>query len=192
MVIKIIEYKHFSRGIGGTVVINDEVHDAEIYRTAYMRVQRDVLRENSLPLKCLLDPIGPWKEAGEDFVTLRDDTVVSMRIWFHLLHGKADSEMRNPDIRIAEVWHAIEASRKYFFDIRKLCDWFGAWWKRHEGVYHFVDDMRQLLYPCYTLNCAHGFKAATMMLTIRNYGKITEFNPTRHRHLYLPPAVMRK
>lgn len=90
-----------------------------------MKVQRAVLRESSPVWSAMLDEQGPWSEAGQVIVEMKDDSVAGMEVWFRRLHHAT----ARYDISISQIWDALAAADKYGLKIIKLRGWFSVWWK---------------------------------------------------------------
>jgi len=57
-----------------------------IKKEGMMKVTRQVLMENSKPLRAMLDPNGPWAESKKNVVEIGEESVVAVELWFRALH----------------------------------------------------------------------------------------------------------
>ena len=138
--------------------------------------------------KTLLE--GSYKEAGQNEVTLHDDTVASMELWLRVFHGKLIEDSYT--IKVAEIWHAIEVSRKYLFHLEKLEVRFKGYWEKVDKKSFDVLNLRQYLFPCQALCHSIAFAYVTRRLAHEEVGHVQEFNPTQHRRLHLEGRVLRE
>lgn len=158
-------------------------------------VSREVLLGSSNYFtKLLLSP--NFREARKNFITLYDDSVASMNIWFRILHG---AEL-DYDVKIDEIWHLAAAGKKYDLDVSKLNAWFAKWYEKQpiDRWYELAKsenaatDPRCLLYPCWLFDHAKGFLRITKFMSYNYTGHLMERNPTRFYDLRLPSRVIRK
>lgn len=179
-----------------------------IKRVTDYAVSEAVLRANSDPFDKMLG--GGWKESRTNFVELKEDDRfmnLAMEIWFRAFHGvPMTEECHNGEIAV--VWSIIRAGDLWGLKREGLTkwfrDWFKQWWdkngkgkdlgkstKRSTGICGGTL-AQMILYPCWAFDHAPGFAAATKWLVYNSKSHITEFNPTTHRDLHLPPRVIRK
>ncbi len=169
-----------------------------ILKKADFLVSREVLVKSSQYFTVLLSS-AKYGEAKKDFITLHDNRVASMAIWFRVLHGIEPDY----DVDLDEMWHLAAAGDKYQFQITKLKAWFANWYlkqpidrwlklSKSEGRLDQDPDPRSLLYPCWVYDHAKGFLRITKFLAYHLKGHITEHNPTEFRNFHLPPRVIRK
>jgi hypothetical protein len=117
LTIKVTEYDYDVEDLNG---------EKPILREVLMKVSRKVLQDSSIVWKTMLNQNGPWNDATLSIIELKDDTVLSLELWFRRLHGTMTDNMLK--IPISEIWHALEVCRKYFLEIEMLNDWFSQWW----------------------------------------------------------------
>ena len=189
LTVEVIEYDHRSQdGHGNPLVAQKQ----------QFRVRMEVLIEHSMILAAMLRS-SLCTKAQKDFITLDDDSVASMDIWFRVLH-KHDP---NYDVPLQEMWLLVATCDKYKSDLNMLKPWFAGWYQEHnieqyyanwnESRYNTVPlTPRSLLYPCWIFDHAIGFMRATRFLCYRSTGHITEFNPTNHDKLRLESRVIRE
>lgn len=180
MIIKVTEYNYSVEGLNG---------ERPVLKEVFMKVSRKVLQENSAMWKTMLNQASPWNESTQ-LVELKDDTVLSLELWFRRLHGTMTDNML--EIEIDEIWHALEVCRKYFLEIEMLNDWFRQWWGNHAQSSWDLHELRQLLYPAHEFEHSRAFAFVTKELAYKFVGHITEENPTYHQHLHLRHHVIRK
>ena len=149
------------------------------------RVCRQILVNNSPVFKRLLT--SNFAEATQSAVTLEEDAVDAMEIWFRVMHDKINANTYN--VPLSEMWHLVAAADKYDLGIHDLNDWFAEWYLRNSST---CWDTCQLLYPCYRFDHADGFAQATKILAYNSFGHIVEFNPTEHYELHLPSRIIRE
>ena len=176
------------------------------------RVRTGVLTEHSTTLAAKVRPSHPT-EAQKEFITLYDDSVASMDVWFRILH---QSDL-NYDVPLEEMWRLVAACDKYRFKLSMLKPWFATWYQTHDinqyyrnwdisrhrvNQYYANWDIssnntvrltpRSLLYPCWVFDHSQGFMRATRFLCYESVGHITECNPTDHDNLRLENRIIRK
>lgn len=135
LIVKVIEYD---------VSAEDANGDHPVLREIHMKVLRQVLMDGSKVFKTMLG--GHFIEATRSEITLREDTVAGIEIWFLVLHGKlADISL---DIDIKEIWEAIAVGQKYNLDARKLELWFDEYWQQLKKTELDVHDLMAYIYPC--------------------------------------------
>lgn len=117
-----------------------------------------------------------FADTGKDSYEVEEDHPAALKIWMQLLHDRLDESSLKVDI--ATVWHVLVVARKYDFDAlgQEAKDWFKKW---YQAPGHRFDTLqfRQLIYPCYTFDCAEGFAAATKDLAYNIQGHIEEEMP---------------
>ena len=190
LTVEVIEYDKGARDSHGNRLVA---------KKQQFRVRMEVLTEHSSTLAAKVRP-SHSTEAQKEFVTLYDDSVASMDIWFRVLHNTDLSY----DVPLEEMWRLVAACDKYKFDINMLKPWYAAWYEKH-GVNQYYANWdatdrhdtllltpRSLLYPCWIFNHAKGFMRATHFLCYNSIGHITECNPTKHDKLRLENRVIRK
>lgn len=161
---------------------------------ADIRVDKAKLMEHSKYFQKMFS--GRWAEEESNTITLEEDTVKSMEVWFRLFHNTL-SALSFDSIHVSDIWNIIMASDKYEFDRKYLAEWFSRWfeWKMAQKTTNPNDAMdlkRQLLFPCYSFNYAKGFQVLTRALAYESKTHIEELNPTRHQQMHLPKRVIRK
>lgn len=184
------------------VEYDEDVKDGNGERAISQRidflVSREVLADSSQYFTALLCS-SKYREAKEDFITLYDDSVASMAIWFRILHGVEPDY----DVKLDEMWHLAAACDKYQFKITKLRGGFAKWYLKQptehwlklsmdKALRSQVPDPRSLLFPCWIYDYAKGFMRVTKFLAYNSTGHIVEINPTKFYNLHLPPRVIRK
>ena len=157
-----------------------------IHLTAEFQVRKEILIKNSSFFKVLLTS-SKYAEAAGATISLEGDHVMSMEIWFRVLHDTiTDNTYAVP---LDEMWHLAAACDKYDLDIKCLKEWFARWLEQQDMK---KLKPRELLYPCWLFDHAKGFATATQHLAYSSTGHITEINPTKHFELHLPPRIIRK
>lgn len=179
-----------------------------IKRVTDYAVSKAILCANSEPFNAMLR--GGWKESKTNLVELKGNDWImnlAMESWFRAFHGvPMTEECHKGDIAV--VWSLVRAGDLWGLKreglIKWFRDWFKQWWdKNGEGkdLGKSTDKSRgirsgtlaqMILYPCWAFDHAPGFAAATKWLVYNSKSHITEFNPTKHRDLHLPPRVIRK
>ena len=78
--------------------------------------------------------------------------------------------------------------------IEFLYPWFVKWYKaqRYDPKKFDVLEQRQLLFPCWRFQHAHGFAAATRFLAYNCKSHIEEKNPSEYDNLHLPHRIICK
>ncbi|KAL8786099.1 MAG: hypothetical protein Q9213_002962 [Squamulea squamosa] len=158
LMVEVIEFNYETRDANNKPVIGKKQN---------FRVSRDVMAESSDVWKVLFHS-QDWKEAGQDVIKLQDDSVVSMEVWFQLLHGTTTRY----DISLYELWHLAAAGKKYRLNITDLKPWFEVWYKRQQidswyqlslrkELRSTVPNPRALLYPCWIFDHIKGFMRIT-------------------------------
>ena len=162
-------------------------------RRAAIRVDKAKLVQYSTYFKNMF--FGTWVEGRKDTVTLEEDNIKAMGVWFAYLHDKL-SEISDDSVSTADIWHIISCGDKYDFDRKHLATWFVHWcdgkMKEERDTRNPYLLTRQLLFPCYSFNYAHGFQELTKVLVYEYSEHITEQNPTSLCHMHLPRRVIRK
>lgn len=200
LTIQVIEYedglKDIDSGDDGVYkTVNTNNQKPVIRHREEFRVCKNILTENSPVFKRLLTGWG-FAEAEKDSITLKEDRVFAMGIWFRHMHGASVGDTK--DVSLREMWHLTAAADKYDLCILDLKEWFADWYDRKpiinddDGDNKKLLEARQLLYPCYRFNHARGFAIATKYLAYNSTGHITESNPTNHKELHLPSRMIRK
>jgi len=164
---------------------DSELPSDDIATSASIKVNRSVLVENSKYFSRLLS--GGFKEEKQSTVTLYDDRVRAMLIWFKRFH---DVDLTDTyDISHHEIWYLIAAADKYNFEVKHLKGWFTEWHRRTA-----VDqiDSRKLLYPCWIFDHALGFQRVTIDLVYNSPKGIYEVNPTKLHMLHVRPLITRE
>ena len=181
LAVKIVEYdnraSHPNHGL-------DE-QEPTVCKTEEFQVCRQILVNNSPVFKQLLT--SNFAEAKQSTVTLEEDAVDAMEIWFRVMHDNINANTY--DVPLSEMWHLVAAADKYDLNIHDLNDWFAEWYLRNSSTGW---DTCQLLYPCYRFDHAVGFAKATKILAYNSFGHIVEFNPTEHYQLHLPSRIIRE
>ena len=166
--------------------------------TEVFKVSRNIHMASSQVFTSMLG--GGWKEAHRSAVTLKDWSILYMKIWLQVLHDVHPTL----DVSIEAMWHMAKIADCYRFDVLKLKDWFASWYEKQpvtEWYAHYRDDYQHrdddlpnpkwLLYPCYTFDHYKGFMEATEFCAYRYTHHIGEVNPTRFYDLHLPSRVIR-
>jgi hypothetical protein len=179
LTVKVVEYDYSTTDAGGNY---------PILKAALMKVSREVLMNNSSYFKTMLG--GQFKEAGSNIVEIHEDTVFSVELWFRALHGTLIDDSYLIDRE--EMWNAIWLTRKYFFHIEKLDDWFATYWSRLNKPNLDMDDLKALLYPAQAFDHPVAFAYITKTLAHAGIGHIEEKNPSRHHQLHVEGRVIRK
>ena len=151
-----------------------------------MRVDRQTLMDHSDPFRAMLG--GAFAEAKQDTVTIEEEAVEAVELWFRVLHKSLLESSHTVEIEV--VWHAIQFSRNYLIHLEKLEAWFGIYWGKLDASGLDQEDLEQLLYPSYTLDNAAAFAFITKRLVHESRGHIAEHNPTRHRDLHVQFRVL--
>ncbi|OCL09932.1 hypothetical protein AOQ84DRAFT_290291 [Glonium stellatum] len=156
----------------------------EQHHITKFKVVKDTLTKNSKYFSKML--LSQFAEAKKDIVTLEDDSTIAMELLLRSLHGVDVDHLY--EVPLKEVWHVIAAADKYQINLERLRAWFKVWY-RLNGEKIELDDFnaRELAYPCYIFNHAHGFARVTKWLAYNFAGHITEHNPTVYPHLHLAP-----
>ncbi|MCJ1381297.1 hypothetical protein MMC17_004407 [Xylographa soralifera] len=178
LVVRVIEYEE--------VLFGEPRGQHPIRRVAEFRVLREVLIKSSHVFRKLLTSTY-FMEASETTITLEEDRVASMEIWFGVLHNALIDTSH--DVYIEEMWHLVKACDKYHLVIRNLKSWFATWY----GKQDFKElSKAELLYPCFIFDHAQGFAAATKHLAYNGRGHIEEENPTSITNFHLPHRVIQQ
>lgn len=188
LTLKIIEYKDRATSLGNQRFWSQEPvnQDPIVHKSQDFQVCRQVLVDNSLVFKQLLT--STFAESTQSTVTLKEDAVDTMEIWFRVLHNTVVASTY--DVPLSEIWNLVAAADKYDLNIRDLNRWFAEWLKENLSSKHW--DAHQLLYPCYRFDHAVGFARETKFLAYNSTGHIMESNPTKHYELHLPSRIIRK
>lgn len=158
-------------------------------RQAAFKVSRKILAENSTVFKKMLT--GNFAEAKRDAVTIEEDTVASVELWFRTLHGCLDEDCFL--IEIKEVWEAIQVAHKYNFHMEKLEKWYKEYYDRLDIGTFDVQTLTSLMFPSQEFDYPNAFSALTQKIAYEAVGgDIIEHNPTRHRNLHVEGRVFRK
>lgn len=186
LTLKIIEYEDRTTSLGNQRSLSQGFVDQEpiIRKTQDFQVCRQVLVHSSFVFKQLLSTT--FAEASQSTVTLKEDGVDTIEIWFRVMHNTITESTY--DVPLSEMWNLVAAADKYDLNIHDLNEWFAKWHKKNSSTY----DTHQLLYPCYRFDHALGFAQATKGLAYNNTGHITKSNPTKHFELHLPSRIIRK
>lgn len=186
LTLKIIEYEDRTTSLGNQRSLSQGFVDQEpiIRKTQDFQVCRQVLVHSSFVFKQLLSTT--FAEASQSTVTLKEDGVDTMEIWFRVMHNTITESTY--DVPLSEMWNLVAAADKYDLNIHDLNEWFAKWHKKNSSTY----DTHQLLYPCYRFDHALGFAQATKGLAYNNTGHITESNPTKHFELHLPSRIIQQ
>ncbi|KAL8774465.1 MAG: hypothetical protein Q9209_000838 [Squamulea sp. 1 TL-2023] len=179
--------------------IRDEDDKPVVSKTQDFLVSREILATNSSHFAILLRT-NIFSEARKDRITLQDDSIKSMQIWFETFHAITPTHA----VGIEEMWHLSAAGNKYRLDMTRLEAWFTSWYrlqpvdewyKAHQQgltVVKKVPEPRSLMYPCWIFNHHLGFKRITEYAAYNYTGHIVEVNPTEHKNLHLPPRVIQQ
>jgi hypothetical protein len=150
---------------------------------------------------------------GKPFVEIGEKSLKALEQWLWILHGKNDPY--RVKMSVVDIWDAVEVStlhslalvltlwadvqlklsRKYSIHVDMLCRWFSNWLSVMDPLYLkrcSFDALQELVYLCYELDHAEGFKIITRRLVYESRGHIKESNPSEHPHLCLPERVMSK
>jgi len=106
------------------------------------------------------------------------------------LHGALEEDSYL--ISLEEIWNSLWLTRKYFFHVEKLSDWFRGYWDRLDKEALDMDDLKELLYPAEAFDHAVAFAYITKTLAHGCSGHIEEKNPSRHFQLHVEGRVIRK
>ncbi|TVY83648.1 hypothetical protein LSUE1_G002598 [Lachnellula suecica] len=160
-----------------------------VLRSASFKVSREILlgaEDDDYWLKLLS---GGFSEAGSNQITLEDDSVAAMELWLRVFHDAFVDE--SYDLPIKEVWHAIQLSHKYFFHLEKLDSWFKAYWRKMEKKSLKLEELKELMYPCWEFEHATAFAYVTKRLVLETAGHVEERNPTRFGNLHCNHRMIR-
>lgn len=154
----------YPRISGDTVVC---VHELE--------VSKEVMSKNMYFRAATLSK--SFADTGKDFYEVKGDDSAALKVWLQILHGTRDRTSLAIDI--ASVWHVLVLARKYDFDAlgEAAKKWFQEWYDQRAGKLNTLQ-CRELIYPCYTFDCAKGFTAITKHLAYNTGGHIQESRPT--------------
>lgn len=163
---------------------NNDEH-ADLPKPTEFKVKRAVLVKSSKVFARLLS--GGFKEENDKKVTLHDDRVRAMLIWFRFLHD-VDLE-ETYQVSHHEVWYLVEVADKYDLDIKLLRPWFAKWYKQTP-----VNDIdsEEMIYPCWVFDHAVGFQRVTKYLVYNATRVVWEQNPTTVSRLRVRPLITRK
>jgi hypothetical protein len=159
--------------------------------TGIFKVNRQVLRDNSAFFRS--DFSVDWSASGQEVFDLGEEHVVALGIWLRVVHKTLVDG--NYTVDLIHVWHVIELGRKYLFEGEKLNEWFEKWMEKKggDGALGFqLDELRQLVYPCYQLQNAQGFADVTRRLAYETEGHVSEYTPRGYHHLHVHPRVISK
>jgi hypothetical protein len=163
---------------------NDDEH-ADLPKPAEFKVKRAVLVENSKVFARLLS--GGFKEENDKMVTLHDDRVRALLIWFRFLHD-VDLE-ETYQVSHHEMWYLVEVADKYDLDIKLLRPWFAKWYQQPPVK---DIDCEEMIYPCWVFDHAVGFQRVTKYLVYNATRAVVERNPTTVSRLRVRPLITRK
>lgn len=122
---------------------------------AIMKVNRQVLIDNSSHFKAMLTG-DSWLESTSSIVDLGVDSFEATEVVFRVLHNSLNDDLYA--VSISHVWEVIEYCKSTFIDVSKLRDWFNLWADKKRILrIKKLDEMAQLLLPCYTFDHAKGF-----------------------------------
>ncbi|KAJ8064677.1 hypothetical protein OCU04_006998 [Sclerotinia nivalis] len=153
---------------------------------ATYRVCRKVLTDNSPVFNACLRI---WTmESKQTVLDIQDGTVKSWELWFRILHDRMVPEMH--EVEVKEIYEAIEICGYRRMDIQRLVDWSPKWFLNQKIDKISLNDMRSLLYVAKELDRIKEFHFMTRKLAYGMSHHVQEENPSRHRHLHLPHAVM--
>ncbi|KAL3422905.1 hypothetical protein PVAG01_04652 [Phlyctema vagabunda] len=153
---------------GGDVLISVHGDRASNSGHAKMRVSRKVLILHSDYFKALFS--GRYKESNEKGITLKEDSPISIELWFRALHGNMiDAHYELPT---KYVWETIQLAKKYDLCVQKLESWFAQWYERLNIRTLALSDLVQLLLPCQTFNHARGLANVSARLARHCKGRI--------------------
>jgi hypothetical protein len=156
-----------------------------------MKVSRAIVMTNSAPFMAMLNPMGKWAESGATTVDLEDEHVVAVELWMRQFHDALVPGSNT--IKIVDVWHVIETSCIYLFNLEQLNPWF-ALWINHNGVPKLqnfnVAELKQPLYPIHEFDHAQAFAHVTRRLVYETRGKIYEKNLTNFNHLHFHQRII--
>ncbi|EER23134.1 predicted protein [Coccidioides posadasii C735 delta SOWgp] len=83
---------------------------AILEQTVLFRVEKLKLIENSDYFQNMSN--GAWAESHGDSISLKEDNIKSMELWFRLFHSTL-SQVPDHEVSIAQVWHMIVAGDNY-------------------------------------------------------------------------------
>jgi hypothetical protein len=138
----------------------------------------------------------PMDKATHGTSELRDDDPRAWRLWLEIVHGR----LHEPSYRaqIPTVWHVLRIADKYA--INPTCadagKWFDQWFftQSARGIFTYIDNVRQILFPCHAFDHALGFTTSTMWLAYNCAGHIAEMRPKdfeNHSRLGLEHGIER-
>lgn len=182
LTVKVVEYHDRMTSFSDQGPANQE---PIIRKIEDFQVSRQILVKSSLVFKQLLT--SNFAEATQSTITLNEDVVDTMEIWFRVMHNTIEESTY--DVPLSEMWHLVAAADKYDLNIHDLNAWFADWYAKNSSA---CLNTRELLYPCYRFDHAEGFAQATKILVYNNLGHIMEFNPTIHYELHLPSRIIRE
>jgi hypothetical protein len=154
-------------------------------------VKESILADTSPVFRAMLST--PWRQPGT--VTLKDDSIVSMKILMGIFHGKVPD---NSSIYIKDVWLTVKACDYYDFDLKggKPARWLELWLddvnENPQKPMENLGFVRQTLFPCFFFDQAKWFLAMTKELVYSSPGQIYESKPIPSGKMHLPPAMFRE
>ncbi|MCJ1351125.1 MAG: hypothetical protein MMC33_001107 [Icmadophila ericetorum] len=151
---------------------NDQERD--VSKITRYQVKREVLIESSNYFKVLCSSF-------QKVIKTEEDRAESLKIWFPVLRDVETKETL--DIPLETMWHLVATREKYDLDIARLNTWFSDWYFNQDP--QKLDNHRELLYQCPTLDHAIGIAKAIKALAYESLGHITESNPTEYANLHL-------
>ncbi|KAK2760267.1 hypothetical protein FQN54_002335 [Arachnomyces sp. PD_36] len=158
-----------------------------------IRVCKAKLIEHSMYFEKMLS--GNWAEGKSETITLLDDNIKGMEVWFRAFHNTL-SALPNSSISILDIWHIIEESDKYDLKREHLQKWFMNWVYEMIQKSEYPEDRiklsRQLLFPTYSFNYAAGFQNLTKYLVYNYKSHISEINPGALSKMHLPSRVIQQ
>ncbi|KUJ21786.1 uncharacterized protein LY89DRAFT_637739 [Mollisia scopiformis] len=152
---------------------------------ASMKVNRQVLIDNSQVFKAMMSSDGHWKETYASTIDMEVDNIPSVEVVLRALHGTMKEELYGASVSFPDVWEIIQFCSYRQIEVLKLKGWFAKWLENALKVKLDHDDLKMLLFPCYTFDHAKGFASMTKTLAYNSAEHTTEYNPTDYRHLHL-------
>lgn len=150
------------------------------------KVSRNVLMQHSPAFNYELS-----KNPTQRCFDIAFDSLLSIEVCLRALHNTLSEEMYT--VPIEEVWKTIQFCNFCRIEFSKLNSWFNMWYHvklRNTPKEMEIDEMRQLLFPCYIFDHAWRFASLTQGLAYRVPDHITEKNPTKYRSLHLDGNVI--
>ncbi|KAJ5551396.1 hypothetical protein N7535_000654 [Penicillium sp. DV-2018c] len=122
----------------------------------------------------------PGHPARHESMILQLDTINSMEILLSVIHGQGI----NPNsVSVLEIWHTIDACKRYSVNPRTLGSWFASWIdginRSRPELWGELSFVRQLLFPSYFFDHAEVFQLVSKRLVYASPDQIIELAPKR-------------